>query len=83
MESRFARGKSGIDVLKRNWVIEANPGLRSRELCKRFDVENIPIPEKWSEFPGVDSWSSAYENEVCKKRIHKMISEARRQLRLR
>jgi hypothetical protein len=82
-ESSFAKGKSGIDVLKRNWVIENNPGLSSRELCKRFDVENIPIPLKWSEeFPGVDSWSSAYGNDVCKKRIHKMISEARRELRL-
>jgi hypothetical protein len=82
-ESSVAKGKSGIDVLKRNWVIENNPGLPSRELCKRLDVENIPIPQKWSEVPiSVDSWSSAYENDVCKKRLHKMISEARRELRL-
>ena len=82
-EVSFAVGKSSIEVLKRNWVIEGNPSLRSCELCKRFDVEEIPIPEHWRQRFLVDSWSSAYENEVCKKLIHKMISEARRSLRLR
>lgn len=82
-ESSFAGGKSSIPVLKRNWVIEENPSLRSHELCKRFDAEEIPIPERWRERFSVDSWSSAYENEDCKKLIHKMISEARRNLRLR
>jgi hypothetical protein len=48
-ESSFAGGKSSIEVLKRNWVIEAKPSLRSREPCKQFDAEDIPIPE----FPSI------------------------------
>jgi hypothetical protein len=82
-ESSSAAGKSSIAVLKRNWVIETKSSLGSHELCKRFDAEEIPIPEPWRVRFSVDSWSSAYENEVCKKLIHKMISEARRNLRLR
>jgi hypothetical protein len=83
-ESSFAAGKSRIDVLKRNWVIETNPSLGPGELCKRFDFENIPMPEKWIEtFPEIASWEVAYTNDILRNRIDKMISETRRKLRLR
>jgi hypothetical protein len=82
-ESRFARGKAGLEILKRDWVIETNPNLPSDKLCRRFDVENIPLPERWTKaFPELNSWSAAYRNPGCSNRIHKMFSEIIRQLRL-
>ena len=82
-ESRFTRGKAGVEILKRKWVIETNPNLPSGQLCRRFDFENIQLPERWTRaFPKVDSWNAAYLNPYLRKLIHKMISGIRRQLRL-
>lgn len=83
VESSFAEGKSGVNVLKRNWVIKTNPGLTSSELCNHFDAEEIAVPWQWTEqFHEVDSWTAAYRDIILRNRIHKMISETRRQLRL-
>jgi hypothetical protein len=75
--------KSGDAVLRRNGIIARYPKLNSFDLCKRFELEPIPIPESWPDkFPSVHSWISAYENKACRPLIHKMISDARHRLRL-
>jgi hypothetical protein len=79
----FSSKKSEIAVLKRSALIAKYPHLRSRELCVRFDAENVPVPEKWTErFSEIDSWKMAYKNRICRKRIHKMICVAKRKLLL-
>jgi len=71
------------DVLKRRRIIARHPRLKSSGLCGRFDLENLPVPEGWGkEFPDVDSWVTAYRNKVCRNRIHKMVSQDKRRLRL-
>src|SRR5882724_3050846 len=80
LESIFDRGKSRPDVLKRNWIIQQNPNLRSHELCRLFDSEQLPIQlTRTEKFHEVDCWRAAYRNDFLRKRIHKMISEIRRQ----
>jgi hypothetical protein len=81
LRSHFDRGSAQLNVLKRNWIIETNPRLTSSELCKRFDAEEISVPLQWTEqFHEVDCWTAAYRNPKLRKRIHKMISETKRQL---
>jgi hypothetical protein len=78
-----AQPKSGGDVLRRNEIIRKNQALRSLELCKRFDLESIQMPEWWEKkLAGKPSWLAAYNNTTCRKLIHKMISVAKRDLRL-
>jgi hypothetical protein len=70
-------------VLKRRAIIARYPHLDSFELCLRFDLENLPVPEDWTaKFCDVNSWETAYKNKICRNRIHKMISQDKRQLRL-
>jgi hypothetical protein len=80
--STYSERKSGFEVLKRDWVIKTNPDLTSDQLCKRFDVEEIPVSLHWTEqFHEVDCWRVAYKNVILRKRIHKMISDSKRRLR--
>jgi hypothetical protein len=78
----FAAARSSIDILKRNSIIQGNPNCTSRELCERFDSQQIELPEKWAQYLEEVSWRSAYRNPFLRRRIHKMISNTRRQLRL-
>jgi hypothetical protein len=83
LRSRFDRGSAQPNVLKRNWIVQKNPSLCSREFCERFDAQQVQLPLMWTEqFHDVDSWRSAYRNPTLRKRIHKMISDTKRQLRL-
>lgn len=71
------------DVLKRRGIIAKHPQLNSLDLCRKFDVENLGVPERWKEeFRDVPSWATAYKNAVCRNRINKMISQNKRRLRL-
>lgn len=79
----FRSKKSSIAVLGRNMVMEKYPQLGSSDLCKCFDLAEISVPEEWTnEFPSINSWVKAYENPNLRKRIHKMISVAKRDLLL-
>jgi hypothetical protein len=79
--SRSSFKTSCITVLTRNSFVGKYPHLRSRELCMRFDVEDVPVPEEWTKaFPEIDSWKTAYENRICRNRIQKMICVAKRNL---
>lgn len=82
MNSALALRKSGDEVLRRNAIIAKHLEFGSRELCRRFEYECIPLRESWKHnFHGVNSWFSAYENKRCRKLIHKMISKAKREIR--
>jgi hypothetical protein len=71
------------EVVKRDAIVAKYVHLGSLDLCKRFDVEDLSVPEPWTEkFPEVDCWTKAYKNPVCRNRICKMISQIKRRLRL-
>ena len=79
----FAGRTSGSEILRRNAIIENYAQLNSFELCKRFDVEDLRLPEEWMKvFPETHLWVTAYSNPILRKRIHKMICIAKRDLRL-
>jgi len=81
--SCFTGAKFQNNISGRKAVIDANAHLNSFDLCKRLDVQDIPVLEHWKdEFPKIDSWVSAYSEPVCRKRIHKMFSQIKRELRL-
>ncbi len=62
-------------------VIAKSPKLNSFELCKRFDLEQIPIRERWIDNAKVTSWITAYKDPGCRQRIQKMVCVAKRRAR--
>lgn len=73
--------RSRDDVLMRDGVIAKNLGLGSCELCKRFDLDGIPIPERWERDLRELLWVAAYEDKRLRRLIHKMISDSKHRLR--
>jgi hypothetical protein len=81
--SRLSFKKSGHTILTRNMIIAKYPHLGSFELCIRFDAEEVPVSEEWRNVsPEIHSWTTAYKNRICRKRIQKMICVAKRNLLL-
>jgi len=71
--NRIGLRKSPATAARRA-IVQSNPQLSARDLCKRFDLEPIALVPDWSRKYGVKSWSSAYNNPTAKKRIDRIIS---------
>ncbi len=70
-------------AVKRRGIVARCAHLDSLALCRRFDFEYLPLPKGWKkDFPNATSWVTAYRNDTCRNRIHKMISKDKQLLRL-
>ena len=72
---------SRSDVVQRRAVVHQNPKLSSGDLCKRFDFENVVLPDGWSDKFNVQDWRHAYQNKKCRRLIHKLICVDKRKSR--
>jgi hypothetical protein len=70
--------KINPDVAKRRAIVANNPERSAHDLCGLFDLDRVPIPEKWPEQFTVDDWRGAYKNKACRARLHALISIDRR-----
>jgi len=59
---------------KRKAIAQQHRKLRAAELCKRFDLESVSLPDGWH---GVGNWRDAYKDPKLRKRIHTIISKDR------
>jgi len=66
------------DVAKRRAIVHQNPKLSSEDMCKRFDIESVVLPPDWSDRFNVQGWRQAYQNEKCRRLIHKLVSVDKR-----
>ena len=80
-ESGSALLRSKPDIVKRRAIIVQNANLSAGDLCKRFDLEGIPLAENWSVEFEVQTWVKAYKNGKCRSRIDTLISKERKKLK--
>jgi hypothetical protein len=66
------------DIVKRLAIIHQHPGMSHKELCKRLDFDEVPLPERWREKYEVINWRKAYQNRRCRPLVQKLISTGRR-----
>jgi hypothetical protein len=67
------RPKQTPEVAKRRAIVQANPTLRSQQLVKRFDFDNIRMPPGWD----APSWTAAYQKPEYRPLIQTMVSKDR------
>jgi hypothetical protein len=66
------------DVAFRNAVIRQAAPLSQKAICKRLDLYGAKLPETITrDFPKVQTWEDAYRDKRCRKRIAKLISDAK------
>ncbi len=78
-------GKHGNEVGRRlvvlsNFIKEAGERPTDKDVCKRWDLESIPVPEGWREKFNVTSWMQAYITRRTNGLVHKTISGYMREL---
>jgi hypothetical protein len=66
-----------------NFTKEAGKRPTDKDVCKRWDLESIPPPEKWAEKFDATTWVKAYETTGIRGRLHKMISGYMKELGIR
>jgi hypothetical protein len=64
------------DIVKRRFIVKKNPTLNASRLCKLFDEEHIPLPEKMKE---AGSWEKAYMTDIHRHAIDALISRDRKE----
>jgi len=69
---RGARQQSGVAA--RRAVVRANLTLSDQDICRRLDLDSIPLP--WTNHP---NWITAYHDTQCRKRIHVIFAKDRGQ----
>lgn len=70
-------------TVRRNAVIRRCMSLSVLDTCRRLDLAEIPIPDRWKrDFPKVENWVQAYHNHKCRNRVQKLISNSKKFLRL-
>ena len=82
-QKRLGSKKYSINVLQRLSVIRRHINLTASELCKKLEIEEVPLPEQWQDELGQYSWRSAYLNPKYRKRIDTMFSRDKGELNLR
>ena len=55
--------------------MQRNRKLSAADLCKRFDLESVSLPDGWHD---VSNWRDAYRKPELRKRIHTIISKDRK-----
>ena len=81
-EEILRRKKYSNHVLQRQNIIGRYPDLSAFELCKKLEIEDVPLPEQWQDEFGPCAWIAAYKNPKYRKRIDTMFSRDKTDLRL-
>ena len=71
--------QSSKEVLARRQIVLKNPGLHGDRLCKLFDNERIPLPERWESKYDVTTWAEAYKIKKARAAIQRIISTDKKQ----
>jgi len=66
------------DVLRRRQIVLTNPNLSALDLCRRFDLENIPLVSGWENELNKPTWVEAYKKEMLRARIQRITSTDRK-----
>jgi hypothetical protein len=69
---------SNPQLAMRRAIVAQNPRLSTAGLCKRFDFDNVPLPERWLEQYDVKNWVSAWSNTGLRVLINSIVSKDRR-----
>jgi hypothetical protein len=65
---------TGPSTALRDAIIARSVRLSAREICKRLDLEGVPVPDAWTD---VQDFAHAYELARYQNRLKKMISKVR------
>ncbi len=72
---------SDPDIVKRRAIVLQNPGISAHDLCRRFDMDAIPLASsRWTEEFEVEKWAKAYEIGKLRPRIETLISKDRKKV---
>lgn len=66
-------GNSG--VTRRRAIVKANPALPDDKLCKRFEVDEVPLALRNS---GETRWVKAYQKPKLRQNIHVILTKDRK-----
>jgi len=67
------RRKLNPQVAARRAIVANNPQFSAEQLCRRFDLDGIPVP-----FAGETSWADAYKKPDLRQKIHVILSKDRK-----
>jgi len=69
------------NIVKRRAIVHQNLKRSSKDLCGIFDLESVPPPDGWGDRFNVQDWRHAYQNEKCRRLIHRIICGDKRKSR--
>lgn len=75
---RLPKSRSGNldpNVAKRGAIVTQDSRMTAKQLCKRFDTEEVPLPNDWDEEFAVKKWADAYKNPALRSRIDTIVSK--------
>jgi hypothetical protein len=70
--------RSNPELATRRAIVARNPKLPTASMCKRFDLDSVPLPEGWREQYDVENWVSAWNKSRLRSLINSIVSKDRR-----